>query len=563
MFKRHHFLSRRNLSRDLDPDEIFLDDSNLPSFDKQQFEGQIEKPISKKILFFTGLFFGLIGLIFIGQVFNLQVAQGTVYADRSVNNTLRHTPIYAERGIIYDRHKKMLAWNNPNRLYADQEGLAHVLGYVGYPSEEELSTNQLLDPKQLIGRDGVEAFYNQVLGGEKGLKIEETNAIGGIISDHIIRQPKSGQELILAIDAKVQEKFYQTVRSVATQYDFRGGSGVIMDINTGEIIAMVSYPEYDPNILSQGKDKEKISNYFNNKNFPLLNRTISGLYTPGSVFKPFVAVGALEQNVIDTKKQIVSTGQLVVPNPYDPSKPTIFKDWKAHGPVDMRWAIAVSSDVYFYQIGGGFGSQKGIGIMNIEKYAKLFGLSLKTGINLPGEETGVIPNPEWKAKNFDGEPWRVGNTYHTAIGQYGVLVTPLQILRGITAIANGGRMITPTILKSPDGLFTPGQILPLDPEHLRVVREGMRLSVREGTAKGLNTPAVEVGAKTGTAELGETRERVNSWVTGFFPYAKPHYAFVVVMEKGSRHNTIGATFVMRQMFDWLAVYEPEYLKEIY
>ena len=172
----------------------------------------------------------------------------------------------------------------------------------------------------------------------------------------------------------------------------------------------------------------------------------------------------------------------------------------------------------------------------------------------------MISTPEWKAAHFNGEPWRVGDTYHTVIGQYGVLVTPLQILRGITAIANGGRMITPNILKSPDGLAANSIVLPIDPEHLRVVREGMRLSVREGTAKGLNTPVVEIAAKTGTAELGETRERVNSWVTGFWPYQTPHYAFVVVMEKGSRHNTIGATFVMRQMIDWMQVYTPEYLK---
>jgi cell division protein FtsI/penicillin-binding protein 2 len=172
----------------------------------------------------------------------------------------------------------------------------------------------------------------------------------------------------------------------------------------------------------------------------------------------------------------------------------------------------------------------------------------------------LISTPEWKEKHFAGEPWRVGDTYHTVIGQYGVQVTPLQILRGIVAIANGGRLISPTVLKSPDGLAANGTVLSIDPEHLRVVREGMSLSAREGTAKGLNTPAVEIAAKTGTAELGETRERVNSWVTGFYPYQNPHYAFVVVMEKGSRHNTIGATFVMRQMIDWMQINAPEYLK---
>jgi len=562
MFSRQRFFNTRKITRELEPDEIFLDASNLPAFDNQQFEGRIEKPIARRALASVSVVFMAVALIFSGQILNLQVINGRNYAERSINNTLRHTAIYAERGIIYDRQKKILAWNNPNRIYLQTDGLAHVVGYVGYPKEKDLLANDKYDPKQLIGKDGVELYYNDVLGGEKGIKIEEIDAVGSVISDHVVQTPRGGKDLVLSIDIKVQEKLFQAIRSVASQYDFFGGSGAIMDVQTGELIALVSYPEYDPNVLSSGKEAKKITGYFNSPYHPLLNRPMAGLYTPGSVFKPFMAVGALEENVISPSTKILSTGQLVVPNIYDPSKPTIFKDWKAHGWVDMRWGIAVSSDVYFYEIGGGFGSQKGIGIKNIEKYAKMFGLSLKTGINLPGEETGVISTPEWKAAHFNGEPWRVGDTYHTVIGQYGVLVTPLQILRGITAIANGGRMITPNILKSPDGLAANSIVLPIDPEHLRVVREGMRLSVREGTAKGLNTPAVEIAAKTGTAELGETRERVNSWVTGFWPYQNPHYAFVVVMEKGSRHNTIGATFVMRQMIDWMQINTPEYLKQV-
>jgi penicillin-binding protein 2 len=293
----------------------------------------------------------------------------------------------------------------------------------------------------------------------------------------------------------------------------------------------------------------------------LVNRVVAGLYTPGSVFKPFMAVGALEQNIIDPNKQILSTGQISIQNPYDPTKKTVFKDWRANGLVDMRWAIAFSSDVYFYEIGGGYGDQKGLGITNIKKYAELFGLSHKTGINLFGEQTGVIPDPAWKKIHFDNEDWRLGDTYHTVIGQYGVQVTPLQILRGISAIANGGLLITPTLLYSADGIASSSPIqLPVQAAHLQIVREGMRLSVREGTNKGLNTPAVEVAAKTGTAELGESRSRVNSWVTGFFPYSNPRYAFVATLEKGSVHNLIGATYAMRQLLDWMAVYTPEYLK---
>lgn len=560
MFDRGRFFKKRNLSRELEPDEIFLDDSNLPDFDTKQFEGRLERPIGKRSLIGIALVFLVVGLIFVGQIFNLQIISGASYADRSTNNTLRHTAIYAERGIVYDRNKKILAWNNPNRIYLQTDGIAHVVGYVGYPKEKDLIENDEYDPKQLIGKDGVELYYNDVLGGKKGIKIEEIDARGSVVTDHIVQPAKSGQDLVLSIDVKIQEKLYQSIRNVANQYDFFGGSGAIMDVQTGELLALVSYPEYDPNVLSSGKDAKKISEYFQSKNHPLINRPVSGLYTPGSVFKPFMAIGALEENVIDPLTKILSTGQISIPNIYDPTKPTVFKDWRANGWVDMRWAIAYSSDVYFYEIGGGYGNQKGMGIKNIEKYAKMFGLSKKTGINLPGEAEGVISTPEWKAEHFKGEPWRIGDTYHTVIGQYGVQVTPLQILRGISALANSGRLITPTILKSPDGLAAVGTALSISPKNLQIVREGMRLSAREGTAKGLNTSVVEIAAKTGTAELGETRERVNSWVTGFYPYQNPHYAFVVVMEKGSRHNTIGATYVMRQLIDWMQVNTPEYLK---
>jgi len=559
----YHFFKRQHHYRDLEPDEIFLDSSNLPSFNTQQFEGRIEQPIGKRSLFLALSFFSLVILVLVGRVFSLQVIKGALYAERSESNTLRYTPIYAERGIIFDRKKVTLAWNNTGRVYLDQAGLAHVIGYVGYPNEKELKANPEYNPKQLIGRDGIEAYFNDNLGGTKGLRIEEIDALGQVITDHISREPVSGKNLILSIDSRVQTKMYELIKAVANDRGFIGGSGAILDVQTGEVISLVSYPEFDSNILSVGKDREAINRFFDSQTHPLLNRVVAGLYTPGSVFKPFVAVGALEENIIDPEKKILSTGQISITNPYDPSQKTIFRDWKAHGWVDMRWALAVSSDVYFYEIGGGFGEQKGLGIYKIKKYAELFGLSQATGIELYGEADGVIPDPEWKKKNFDNEDWRVGNTYHTVIGQYGVLVTPLQIVRGIAAIANDGYLVKPTLIYNPDHLSisTPLKLV-VDPSHLQIVREGMRLGVREGTNKGLDSPAVEVAAKTGTAELGETRTKVNSWVTGFFPYQNPRYAFVMVLEKGSRNNLIGATFAMRQLLDWMAIYTPEYFKDL-
>lgn len=558
----YQFFKRRKHYQDLEPDEIFLDSSNLPAFNNQQFEGRLERPIGKRSLYFALLVFGLVGLVLAGRVFSLQVIKGANYAERSESNTLRYTPIYAERGVIADRQKTVLAWNNTGRVYLGEPGLAHVVGYVGYPTDKELKSNPNYDPKQLIGQDGVEAYYNAKLGGTKGIRIEEIDALGQAITDHVFQEPKPGDKLVLAIDSRVQTQMYKLIQAVVKDRGFVGGSGAMMDVHTGELLALVSYPEFDSNILSAGKDRAVINSYFNSQTHPLLNRVVSGLYTPGSVFKPFMAIGALEENIIDPAKQILSTGQISIQNPYDPGQKTIFRDWKVHGLVDMRWALAVSSDVYFYEIGGGYGNQKGLGIIKIKKYAELFGLSHLTGIDLFGEAGGSIPDPEWKKKNFNNEDWRLGDTYHTVIGQYGVQVTPLQIVRGIAAIANDGYLVRPTMLFALEKLaVSPPIKLAIDPDHLQIVREGMRLGVREGTNKGLDTPAVEVAAKTGTAELGETRSKVNSWVTGFFPYQKPRYAFVIVLEKGSRNNLVGATFAMRQLLDWMAIYTPEYLKD--
>jgi penicillin-binding protein 2 len=331
-----------------------------------------------------------------------------------------------------------------------------------------------------------------------------------------------------------------------------------MDINSGEILAMVSFPEYDSTVLTIGKDKSLIDGYFANKNNPFLNRVTSGLFTPGSIVKPFVAFAALEEKIIDPLKQIESTGQLVLPNPYNPSNPSIFKDWKAHGFVDVRRAIAVSSDVYFYQIGGGFGNQKGLGIEKLEKYFKIFGFGEATGIMTDEEENGVIPNPKWKEDNFDGEIWRIGNTYHTAIGQYGMQITPIQAVRAVAALANGGYLVTPSLLFSATSSPQIGSRINGRWENFKIVQEGMRQAVTEGTAKGLDTQAVSIAAKTGTAELGDRKQFVNSWTIGFFPYEKPKYAFAIVMERGPVKNLIGATYVMRQTIDGMAKNTPEY-----
>ncbi|OGD66729.1 hypothetical protein A2442_01205 [Candidatus Campbellbacteria bacterium RIFOXYC2_FULL_35_25] len=560
------FFSRKSLKSkrggEIYPDEIFLDSSNLPDFDTQQFEGRIEKPISKKAIFSLGFFFVCILFIFSFKLFILQIKEGNQYLIRGEDNRLEHSVIFSERGIVYDKKDVELIWNTFDeeepyaiRNYIEKDGLAHLLGYVSYPLEDSSGNFYQIET---IGKDGVENYFNSKIKGENGLKIIEVDALQNIKSESVIKPPKNGENITLTIDSELQSHLYSFIKNLSKDVGFKGGAGVIMNIKNGEILAMSSYPEYNSNILSNSGDKNEIANYIGNKNNPFLNRVTSGLYTPGSIVKPFMALGALTEGVITPDKQILSTGSISLPNPYYPELKSVFKDWKVHGWVDMRRALAVSSDVYFYEIGGGFEGQKGIGILKINEYMKMFGFEQVTGGEVIDEQKGVIPNPEWKKEMFDGEEWTVGNTYHTVIGQYGFQVTPLQVVRAVSALANNGIMLTPVITASSTKNVGLSKTMPIDDKSFEIVKEGMRDAVTEGTAQGLNVGFIKIGAKTGTAELGVSKKYVNSWVVGFFPYDNPKYAFAVIMEEGPKENTIGGLYVMRQLLEWMNINRPEY-----
>lgn len=563
----------RKIKYSIDPDEIFLDSKNLENFDQQQFEGRIEKQIPKRTIVFLGAFFLLIAISFTFRLSVLQIKKGEAYLTRSENNTLEKTIIFGDRGIIYDRNKIELAWNEKELGFSESEdkedfvtqvplrkyktpGFAHVLGYVNYPSKDSSGN---FWQTEFIGKDGLEKTYNEQLKGENGSKILEIDALRNIHSENIINLPKKSEGIITALDARIQAEFFSLIKDFADRYSFSGGAGVIMNIHNGEILTSVSFPEYDPEILSLGKNRDIINGYLNDKRNILIDRTISGLYTPGSIVKPIFALGALKEGIISPDKKILSTGSIAIPNPYFPGQETVFKDWKAHGWTDMKQAIAVSSDVYFYSIGGGFEDQKGLGISRIEKYAKLFAIGEKTNVDLPDERYGNIPNPEWKAKNFNGDIWRVGDTYNTAIGQYGFQLTPLEICRAIGAIANYGKLVTPHLLLND---FQEEEIRQIDisKEDFDIVHEGMRQAVSYGTAVSLNVPYVQIAAKTGTAQIGVAKNRVNSWSVGFFPYENPKYSFVILMESGPSNGTVGASNVMRGLFDWMSIHSPEYFQ---
>lgn len=544
---------------ELAPDEIFLDSSNLPDFNTDRLEGRLEKPVSARHFTWLGGVLSILFLTLVIQAGNLQIVKGQAYALQSEKNRLRPATLFAPRGAILDRTGAVLVSNTETtgstteRLYK-APGFAHLLGYVSYPRKD--ASGHYYDT-DITGLAGVEAAFNEKLAGKNGTILVEEDAHGQTKSEGTVEPSIKGENVTLSIDARAQKAFYNAVSSLSDRIPFMGGTAILMDIQTGEIHALVSYPEYDPNILASGGPSDIIASYSTDKRQPYLDRAVSGLYTPGSVVKPLEASGALTDGTITPETSVYSSGSISLPNPYDPKHPSIFRDWKALGLMDTRHAIAWSSDVFFYSVGGGFGHVKGLGIERLKYWFETYGLTRPTGIELAREATGFVPDPAWKQKKL-GEPWRIGDTYHTAIGQYAMQVSPIAMARAIGAIANGGKLVTPTILANQP---PKGESIVVSQSALQVVREGMRLGATEGTSIGLNDLSfVRLAGKTGTAQLGFHNELYNSWAVGFFPYEKPKYVYVVVMEKGPSGNLIGAIFATHQALSELHATAPEYFE---
>jgi penicillin-binding protein 2 len=544
-------------------EEVLLDASNIPAFNRGRLEGKREAPLGRRNIYFVGLLFAVVASIFLYQVFTLQVVEGAEYRAIAENNRVDRAVVIAERGVVYDRNGEMVAWNEvddsgeydfPIRAYTDRLGLGQVLGYVSYPKRD---SSGFFFRTDYLGRSGIELTYDEILKGSNGSKIIEVDALGGPVSEFEIESPNSGEELHLSIDAGLSQAMYDIIATSSAQAGFRSGAGVVMNVNTGEILALTSFPTYDPEVMADGDDVETIEAYNNNEQLPFLNKVVGGAYTPGSIVKPFVAYAALEHDVISPDKIIVSDGTLVVPNRYNPSNPSYFNDWRAHGPMTMQEAIAFSSNVYFYIIGGGFGDQIGVGITRLAEMYKRFGMGEATGVNLGQEQVGVVPDPAWKEEVFDDD-WRLGDTYFTSIGQFGFLTTPIQMVRAYAALANGGQLLTPHIEK---GVTSEKVDINLNQAYLDIVHEGMRKTVNYdgGTARALERSDVAIAAKSGTAEVGAGNAYVNSWAAGFWPYEEPEYAFILMMDKAPRSNALGATRIMGDVVEWMSVNRPEYL----
>ncbi|MFA5355747.1 MAG: penicillin-binding protein 2 [Candidatus Paceibacterota bacterium] len=434
--------------------------------------------------------------------------------------------------------------NNSVREYLDGEIFSHVLGYTGRITQEEYAkSEEYYSITDYIGRSGLEKYYEEDLRKDPGELVTERDALGNVLSQSVASEPQSGNSLVLSLDAGLQKKMVSGIQSVLERIGSKKAVGIAMDPNTGEILALASFPGYDNNLFQKGGDAGDLQAVLTDKDEPLFNRAISGRYLTGSTIKPFLASGVLEEGIITASKKIYCDGEIYVQNPYDPTKGQSFTDMHTHGWVDIRKAIAESCNVFFYTVGGGFEDQKGLGPTKIKEYLELFGWNEKTGIDLPGEAAGFLPDKEWKKKIWK-QDWWDGDTYNLSIGQGYLLITPLEVINAYSAIANGGTLYEPHIVRTvlgSDGEEIVGEIEPeiirkdfISQETLEIVREGMRQAVTgenspQATALDLNALSVSAAAKTGTAETSKGGN-YHSWITAFAPYDNPEIIMTIMIE---------------------------------
>jgi len=429
---------------------------------------------------------------------------------------------------------------------------SHLLGYTGKISETELNKMDkgysLID---YIGKSGLEYFWEKELKGVPGQKNIEVDALGR--QKKIVNEvpARDGANLRLAIDADLQKKTESVVASYLKKLNLHRASVIIINPQNGEVLSLVSLPAYDNNFFAKGISQDDYTNYLNDPNQPLFNRAIAGEFPSGSTFKLVVASAALQEKVISETTSFLSTGGLRLGQWF-------FPDWKAggHGTTNVRKAIAESVNTFFYYIGGGYQDFVGLGVDRLAKYAKLFGMGAKSGIDLPSEATGFVPTADWK-KATKGESWYIGDTYHFAIGQGDVLVTPLQVANYTVAVANGGKLMEPhvvnAILDSNNNVIS--EIAPkiirenfIDSYNINIVREGMRQTVLAGSARSLQTLPVEMAGKTGTAQWS-TKKAPHAWFTGFAPYDNPQVVITIMVEEGREGSTV-AVPMAREIMQW-------------
>lgn len=436
----------------------------------------------------------------------------------------------------------------PVREYLNGSLAAHLLGYLGEVSENELDKDEFKEynPGDYIGKSGIERNWEGELHGVDGGRQIEVDARGRFLRTISETSPKVGNSLVLTIDAELQKVTEQA-------FGDKAGAAVVMDVNSGEILAFASNPGFDPALFAGKMSPKQWHDYLEDKRHPLENKALKGQYPPGSTFKIITALAGLEYGLIDENTTFDCHGSYTVGN-------STFKCWdkKGHGRVNLRQALKQSCDVYFYQL-----AEK-LGVDRIAAVAREFGLGKPLGVGLDNEKAGLIPTAEWKAKRF-GKPWYRGETLPVAIGQGYVLMTPIQLVSMIATVANEGTVFQPHLIKKvldPDGKALkefPPQVLKkltLNPRNFRSVKEGLFAVVNEphGTGGAARLYEVKVAGKTGTSQVVKMRDssgavpyqyRDHALFVAFAPFDKPEVAVAVVIEHGEHGGAAAAPIAGR------------------
>jgi penicillin-binding protein 2 len=472
----------------------------------------------------------------------------------SLNPVLVKENIGDEEALIFSERKSGLPGfqldKTAVRKYEDGSCFSPIMGYAGKITKEEYQKHPDYLMIDYVGKTGLEASYEKYLRGTNGKQKAEVDSNGNVKKDLGTENPVNGSDLRLGIDADLQQKIRDILQKKLEETGTKTAAAVAINPKNGEVLAIVNLPSYDNNLFAKGISSEDYSRLISDPDKPMFNRAVSGEYPPGSTFKPAVAAAALQEKTVSPDASVACSGGISVGS-YS------FPDWKTHGVTDIRKAIAESCDVYFYSIGGGWGDISGLGMDRMKKYADLFGLGKPTGIDIPGEASGLVPDRTWKQEKI-GERWYLGDDYHCAIGQGFVTSTPLQLANYTAAIANGGTVYRPHIvssIKKNDG--TEEKIEPevlsrnfISPSNLGVVREGMRMTIssEQGSARQLNDLKTAVAGKTGTAQFG-SENKTHGWFVSFAPFDDPQIAMAVLVEGGGEgHST--AVPVTRETYKW-------------
>ncbi|MBI2086372.1 penicillin-binding protein 2 [Candidatus Daviesbacteria bacterium] len=579
----------------VDPDSIGADwtDVLLPNFHPHYINSVQRSPW--RIIFFSGLCLILFFIIFL-RLFHLQIVEGYSNRELADGNRIQIKVIHAPRGVIYDRNGKILAANSPAfrlidpkstsrkvklvsrdqalewevkndprvanleidnvRNYPMGEKFAHVLGYMGEISGTQIKANEFKNyrPGDQIGKAGVEAEYEKLLRGVDGGEIIEVDSKGQKIRTLRLQSPIPGQNIYLSIDASLQEKLYLGIKDTLDKVGSCCGMAVVMDPSNGKVLALVSLPSFDPNIFNKNEDDSAISQIFSRDDSPVLNRVIGGIYPPGSTFKIISSLAALASGKITSDTTFEDNGVMFL-GPYKFSNWYFNEYGKVEGLVNLQKALMRSNDIYYYKVA------QIIGENVLADWSRKLHLGSKIGIDLPGEEGGLVPDNAWKQKNYN-TPWYPGDTLHMAIGQGFVLVTPLQIL-GITSyIAADGVLYKPELLLSSKPQVLVSKLLPKD--KIDLIKAGLKLVPKSGgTAWPFFTFPIETAGKTGTAEYGDPKDRTHAWYTSFAPADDPKIVMTVLIEGGGEGSTVAAPIVKEAYRYYFSPDKNKLIQDIY